>query len=95
MDQPAAWGLVRWLARKAGVDVGELNPHSLRHRFVTAALNAGVSLRDVQDAAGHAAPYDPPLRPSTAQPRPCSDYAVTACLASGTDAPRVETKSEN
>ncbi len=38
MDQPAAWGLVRWLARKAGVDVGELNPHSLRHRFVTAAL---------------------------------------------------------
>ena len=32
------------------------SPHSLRHAFVTAALDAGASLRDVQDAAGHADP---------------------------------------
>jgi len=31
-------------------------PHSLRHAFGTAALDAGVPLRDVQDAMGHADP---------------------------------------
>jgi len=33
-----------------------VSPHTLRHAFVTAALDAGASLRDVQDAAGHADP---------------------------------------
>jgi len=33
-----------------------LSPHSLRHTFVTQALDAGVPLRDVQDAMGHADP---------------------------------------
>jgi site-specific recombinase XerD len=57
MDEPAAWRLVRRLARRAGIaSADRLNPHSLRHSFVTAALDAGVSLRDVQDAAGHADP---------------------------------------
>jgi integrase/recombinase XerD len=31
-------------------------PHTLRHAFITAALDAGVSLRDVQEAASHADP---------------------------------------
>jgi len=35
---------------------GLLHPHSLRYAFVTLALDAGASLRDVQDAAGHADP---------------------------------------
>lgn len=49
--------MVRRLARDAGLDcVDRLSPHSLRHAFVTLALDAGVSLRDVQDAAGHADP---------------------------------------
>ena len=96
MDQPAAWRLARWLARKAGVDVGELNPHSLRHRFVTAALDAGVSLRGVQDAAGLADPrttrrYDR-ARHNLDRAATC---AVTAYLTSETDAPLSETKSEN
>jgi integrase/recombinase XerD len=43
------------LARKAGIEQS-LSPHSLRHTFVTLALDAGASLRDVQDAAGHADP---------------------------------------
>jgi integrase len=30
--------------------------HDLRHTFVTLSLDAGASLRDVQDAAGHADP---------------------------------------
>jgi len=57
LDEPAAWRLVRRLARNAGLaSAARLNPHSLRHSFITAALDAGVALRDVQDAAGHADP---------------------------------------
>ena len=33
-----------------------LHPHDLRRSFVTLSLDAGASLRDVQDAAGHADP---------------------------------------
>jgi integrase/recombinase XerD len=31
-------------------------PHTLRHAFITAALDAGVPLRDVPEAASHADP---------------------------------------
>jgi integrase/recombinase XerD len=33
-----------------------VGPHTLRHAFITAALDAGVPLRDVQEAASHADP---------------------------------------
>ena len=33
-----------------------IHPHDLRHAFVTLSLDAGASLRDVQDAACHADP---------------------------------------
>jgi site-specific recombinase XerD len=33
-----------------------VSPHTLRHAFITAALDAGVPLRDVQEAASHADP---------------------------------------
>lgn len=57
LDQPAAFRLVRSLAATAGVDnAARLSPHSLRHAFVTLSLDAGVPLREVQDAAGHADP---------------------------------------
>lgn len=55
LDRQAAWKLVRRLAIAAGI-THAISPHSFRHGFVTAALEAGVSLRDVQDAAGHADP---------------------------------------
>ncbi len=42
-------------ARAAGI-TKRISPHSLRHSFITAALDAGVPLRDVQDAASHADP---------------------------------------
>lgn len=43
------------LAKHAGIDK-KISPHSLRHSFITAALDAGVALRDVQEAASHADP---------------------------------------
>jgi site-specific recombinase XerD len=36
--------------------IENISPHSLRHSFITAALDAGVALRDVQIAARHADP---------------------------------------
>ena len=48
---------MRRLARTAGVGAWEqLSPHSLRHSAITFALDAGASLRDVQDYAGHKDP---------------------------------------
>src|ERR1017187_3868498 len=36
--------------------VGHLGAHSMRHSFATLYLDAGGSLRDLQDAMGHADP---------------------------------------
>jgi site-specific recombinase XerD len=41
--------------RRAGIN-RQVSPHTLRHAFITAALDAGVPLRDVQEAASHADP---------------------------------------
>jgi site-specific recombinase XerD len=57
LDQAALWRLVRRLARAAGIEHwAALSPHSLRHTAITLALDAGASLRDVQDFAGHRDP---------------------------------------
>ena len=55
LDRHTAWRIVRRLARKAGINKA-VGPHTLRHAFITAALGAGVPLRDVQEAASHADP---------------------------------------
>jgi site-specific recombinase XerD len=47
--------IVRRVARRAGI-TKPIGPHTLRHAFITAALDAGVPLRDVQEAASHADP---------------------------------------
>lgn len=55
LSEPAAFLLVRRLARHAGLpSAGRLSPHSLRHAFATNARELGVPLEDVQDAMGHA-----------------------------------------
>ena len=46
---------LRRLCRRADIQT-QLSPHGLRATFVTLALNEGVPLRDVQDAARHADP---------------------------------------
>jgi integrase/recombinase XerD len=55
MDRHAADRTVKRLAKHAGI-TKRISPHSLRHSFITAALDAGVPLRDVQEAASHADP---------------------------------------
>jgi len=55
MHRHHASRIIRRLARRAGIDK-TISPHSLRHSFITAALDAGVPLRDVQEAASHADP---------------------------------------
>ncbi len=55
MDRYAADRMVKRLARRSGI-TKRISAHSLRHSFITAALDAGVPLRDVQEAASHADP---------------------------------------
>ena len=55
LDRHGAARIVRRAARRAGI-IKPVGPHTLRHAFITAALDAGVPLRDVQDAASHADP---------------------------------------
>ena len=55
LDRHGAARVVRRVARRAGI-IKPAGPHTLRHAFITAALDAGVPLRDVQEAASHADP---------------------------------------
>jgi integrase len=55
LDRYGAGWIVRKAARRAGI-AKTVTPHTLRHAFITAALDAGVPLRDVQEAASHADP---------------------------------------
>jgi integrase/recombinase XerD len=55
MDRYSASRIVHRLAKKAGIE-HRVGCHSLRHSYITAALDAGVPLRDVQIAARHADP---------------------------------------
>jgi integrase/recombinase XerD len=55
LDRHGAARIVRRIARRAGI-TKPVEPHALRHAFITAALDAGVPLRDVQEAASHADP---------------------------------------
>jgi integrase/recombinase XerD len=55
LDRHGAARIVRQAARRAGI-TKPVGPHTLRHAFITAALDAGVPLRDVQEAASHADP---------------------------------------
>ena len=54
-DEVCAARIVRRIAKAAGI-TKQIGPHTLRHGFITAALDAGVPLRDVQEAASHADP---------------------------------------
>ena len=55
LDRHGAGRIVRKTARRAGIGK-TVTPHTLRHAFITAALDAGVPPRDVQEAGSHADP---------------------------------------
>jgi integrase/recombinase XerD len=55
LDRHGAARIVRRVTRRAGI-AKHVSPHTLRHAFITAPLDAGVPLRDVQEAASHADP---------------------------------------
>lgn len=55
MTKSSARRAVLAVAKAAGINK-QLSPHSLRHSAITAALNSGASLRDVQGFARHADP---------------------------------------
>ena len=65
LDRHGAGRLVRKVARRAGIGKA-VTPHTLRHAFITAAscLDAGVPLRDVQEAASHADPRTSQVAPA-------------------------------
>jgi site-specific recombinase XerD len=84
LNRQAAARIVRRQAKRAGV-TKHISPHSLRHSFITAALDAGVPLRDVQIAARHADPGRPrattgPATTSTATPTTSSPPSSPAPL---------------
>ena len=54
-DRHGAARIVRRVTCRAGI-TKPVGPHTLRHAFISAALDAGVPLRDVQEAASHADP---------------------------------------
>ena len=81
LDRHGAGRIVRKTARRAGI-AKVITPHTLRHAFITTALDAGVPLRDVQEAASHADPrttmrYD---RARGSLDRHAT-YIVAACVA--------------
>ena len=55
LDRHGAGRIARRVARRAAI-TWPVGPRTLRHAFITAALDAGVPLRDVQEAASHADP---------------------------------------
>lgn len=83
LDEPAAWRLVRRLAARVGLATAtQVNPHSLRHSFLSTAFDVGVALHEIQGAAGHA---DSRTTRRYDRSRPSLDraatYAVSAYLA--------------
>ena len=63
LDRHGAGRIVRKTARRARI-AKAVTPHTLRHAFITAALDAGVPLRDVQEAASHADPRTSQVAPA-------------------------------
>ncbi|MGI5197114.1 tyrosine-type recombinase/integrase [Streptomyces sp. CA-288835] len=87
LREPEVWKMLRRLAKRAGLPQADtIHPHVLRHGFITDALDQGVPLHLVQDAAGHKDPrttqrYNRARRRLDGHPA----YAVAASMAGRLD----------
>lgn len=52
LDRAGAQRIISRLCKQVGI-TKRITPHSFRHSFITIALDAGVSVRDVQHSVGH------------------------------------------
>jgi integrase/recombinase XerD len=68
LDRHGAARIVRRRTRRAGI-AKPVGPHTLRHAFITAALDAGVPLRDVQEAL-----------PTPTREPPCAMTSLGNCI---------------
>jgi integrase/recombinase XerD len=69
LDRHGAGRIVRKVARRARIGK-TVTPHTLRHAFITAALDAGVPLRDAQVRVARRPAHDDPVRPGARQSGP-------------------------
>jgi integrase len=69
LDRHGATRIVHRVTRRAGI-AKQVGPHTLRHAFISAALDPGVPLRDAQEAASHADPSTTMRSDRAYQPRP-------------------------
>lgn len=56
MDRRSADRVVKRHVKAVGITHKRITPHSFRHSFVTLSLDAGATVRDVQNSVGHADP---------------------------------------
>ena len=54
LSTQTVYRVVKSVAGKAGIHEDDISPHSLRHSFVTEALDMGYRFEDVADMVGHA-----------------------------------------
>jgi len=83
LDRHAAARIVRRLAKRAGIDK-RVTPHTLRHAFITAALDAGAPLSSKEGPCTRRPQNDDEIRPSPRIPRPPRHYIVATYLARAT-----------
>jgi integrase/recombinase XerD len=69
LDRHGDAPVVRRVTRRAET-AKQVSPHTLRHAFIATSFDAGVPLRDVQEAASYADAHHHALRPGTDQPGP-------------------------
>ena len=106
LDRHGAGRIVRKAARRAGIGKA-VTPHTLRHVHHRRSLDAGVPLRDVQEAASHADPRTtiqsargpawtgtPPISSPPLSPAP-PDKHQTACASSAWPDPSGQAEADS